>query len=158
MRSLALLCTALFVLLLASSTTNAQNAVTLDHVDGLVDGKLNSGQELVFHIRLTNATGQTLGGSTNGFRVYSPDGAVWVPIVGDSMALNWSNIYDGGLYFTPLSVTGSGADTIGFGGFSMQATGLPDDFDQIAFMLKTQVTSEQIGKTLCLDSCYCLSQ
>lgn len=155
MRSFARFCACLFVSLNIASLAYSQNAVSLDHVDGLtVDNKLNAGQQLVFHIRLTNATGQTIGGSTNGFRVYSQDGATWSPIVGDSAALNWSNIYDGGLYFNALGVTGSGADTMGFGGFAMQMDGLPDDFDQITFMLKTQVSSEQIGKTLCLDSAY----
>ncbi|MFH1688094.1 MAG: hypothetical protein ABIE70_11325 [bacterium] len=155
MRTIAAFFIPLIVVLATFSASHAQNAVSLDHVDGLTgDGKLRTSQPLVFHIRLTNGTGQAIGGSTNGFRVYSPDGAAWSPITADSVALSWGNIYDGGLYFSSFGVTGTGADTIGFGGFAMQMPGLPDDFDAIAYMLTTQVASDQVGKTLCLDSAY----
>ncbi len=140
--------------LFCARPASSQGVVSLDHVDGLDgDGKLAAGRLASFHLRLT-LTGEGLGGSTNGFHVYSPDGAIWAPLAIDSVALGWEAMYDGGFYFARRSVTGSGADTVGFGGYSVHLSGMTSGFDSVAATISTTVGRDQIGKTLCLDSCY----
>ncbi len=145
------------VAFIASLTTAAhsQAIVTLDYVDGLSgDGKLAAEVPLVFYLRLSNLNENPVAGSTNGFRLYSPDGATWSPLTGDTSALGWENIYDGGIYVGSFSVDGAGADTVGFGGYLIQAAGLAAGFDAVALTIATEVTADQTGKTLCLDSCF----
>ena len=146
-----LLCTCL---LLVSPMALGQSGMTLDHVDGLSGGKLSVGADLAFYLRLTNNTGFDILGATNGFRIYSPDGAEWQPLTADTAAIGWGEIFDGGVFFTSRSASGSGADTIGFGGFRIDQPGIPNGFDDVVYVLKTKVTSEFNGQTLCIDSCY----
>jgi hypothetical protein len=40
-------------------------------------GYLDYGETIRFHIGIDNSTGGYIGGMTNGFRIYSPDGAEW---------------------------------------------------------------------------------
>ncbi len=72
---------ALALILLSSGTIFGQ-AVSLDHVDGLnASGEIIPGEVVTFYIRLTNgAEAQSV--INNGYRVYSPDGATWSPMVG----------------------------------------------------------------------------
>ena len=143
------------VLLLAASPVAAQGSISLDHVDGMSEpGRLLAGHPITFHIRLTNSSTFDLLGSTNGFRVYSPDGGVWSPIVADTAGIGWSEIFDGGFFFTPRSVTGAGADTVGFGGFALLKPGIVAGFDQVVFTISTQIDISENGKTFCLDSSY----
>jgi hypothetical protein len=133
----------------------AQGSVSLDHVDGLTgDNKLNAGAALAFHLRLTNTGSYAIAGSTNGIRVYSPDGAQWEPVVGDTANLGWGELFDGGVFFTPRGVDGLNDDTLGFAGFVISGTGLPAGFNAPAFIVRTRVESDYLGQTLCIDSCY----
>ncbi|MEA1981659.1 MAG: hypothetical protein U9N54_11910, partial [candidate division Zixibacteria bacterium] len=108
--------------------------ITLDHVDGLIApdtiiADLDS--TITFHIRLTNNTGENISGSTNGFQVYSPTGAEWTTTVPDSTGAITTDMYDGGIFINEFSITGSGADTVGFGGFLMfniNNGGIPNGF------------------------------
>lgn len=148
-------CLCLLLLVLAPLTSQGQGSVTIDHIDGLnSSGKLTAGVPLVYHLRLTNTSGLSVAGSTNGFQIYSPDGALWSPTMADSISLGWSQIYDGGLFFNYASQTGEGADTVGFGGFTINGSGLTTDFDAVAYIITTQVEVDQLGKTLCIDSCF----
>ncbi|MBU8934698.1 MAG: hypothetical protein KOO62_11935 [candidate division Zixibacteria bacterium] len=131
--------------------------VTLDHVDGLAGpGQIKANTPITFHIRYTYTpgNGSAIIGSSNGFRVYSQSGATWQPITWDTASIGWSNIYDGGVFMAPRSVTGSGADTIGLGGFAMFSQGMRDPFDKVVFNISTEVDENQVGKNLCLDSCF----
>ncbi len=133
----------------------AQGVISLDHVDGeSVPGQIVAGPTITFYLRLQNGTVYDLLGSTNGFRFYSPDGGIWSPLVGDTANIGWGEIYDGGVYISPLSVTGSGSDTIGFGGFAMVKPGIQTGFDQIVLTISTSIDPSQNGKTFCLDSSY----
>ena len=61
-------------------STNAQTAISLDNVSGLyAPDTLPVNQPVEFFFRLQNTTGGLISGSTNGFKVYSPDGATWDP-------------------------------------------------------------------------------
>ena len=54
--------------------------ISLDHVDGEISsGTLMSGVPIVFHLRITQDFPGTVDGSSNGFEIYSPDGAQWQP-------------------------------------------------------------------------------
>ena len=75
------------LLVLSMGTVSAQdNAISLDSVAGLYQGdptKLETDVPITFFIRLSNAGGTNEGnivGASNGFRIYSPDGATWEPI------------------------------------------------------------------------------
>ena len=151
------------------AATHADGTLTLDHVDGLLGpGQLAVNQPISFHIRLTNATDFIVAGCSNGFQVYSPDGATWAPITWDSATPMFNYVwldppgvwapvspwFDLGYYISPKSITGSGADTIGFAGAVRDLPGLPIGYDEISFVLHTSVGSTHLWKQLCLDSCW----
>ncbi len=131
-----------------------QAQVSLDQVDGLVDiNTLGTGHDIRFHIRFTNNTGYTVAGSTNGFRIYSPDGARWTPLEYDTTGAITADMFEQ-QFFNPFSNDGSGADTIGFGGFKMFGSGIPNGFDAVVLYIETSVHSAFDGKTLCLDTAF----
>jgi len=149
------LLSSLCILLTALPFAVAQGQITVDHVDGLsTEGRIISGAPVIFHLRFTNTTGSNIAGSTNGFRLYSADGAVWSPPVADSISINWSEMYDGGLYFNLFDADGTLSDTVGFGGYAVYKTGIPAGFDEVVFTISTQLSGAQQGLTLCLDSCF----
>ncbi len=129
-------------------------SVSLDHVDGALDAThLDTGTPVVFHIRFTGDN-DSHGGVTNGFEVYSEDGATWGTTVGDTVGLGKAQ-FDGGYFISPFSVTGSGADTVGFGAFRFFSTGLPAGYDDIAYTLTIGPLSEvDLGNHICLDSAF----
>ncbi|MCK4372522.1 MAG: hypothetical protein KAW61_05215 [candidate division Zixibacteria bacterium] len=58
-------------------------AITLERVTGMSsDSTLPINQTITYYLRLNNNTGYDAEGITNGFRVYSPDGATWSGTVG----------------------------------------------------------------------------
>ena len=59
-------------------------AFSLAGVDGLSGGKLPTNQLITFFLHIDNNTYHDVDGMTNGFRVYSPDGATWSGTVGDT--------------------------------------------------------------------------
>ncbi|RKX26024.1 MAG: hypothetical protein DRP47_08840 [Candidatus Zixiibacteriota bacterium] len=66
---------------------NSPDGISLDYVDGLSpSGELQADREITFCLRLNNNTSDYIIGSTNGFRVYSPDGAQWEQITYDTAA------------------------------------------------------------------------
>ncbi len=151
-----LLVLSLVLACIAISPATEAVSISIDHVDGMwgTDSVLSS-RPVIFHVRLTNDDmGAPVAGHTNGFRLYSPDGAVWSPAVGDTVSLGWPNIFDLVWEIMPYSTTGAGADTIGFGGARQDSTGLPDGFDQVAWTVSTQLSAAQDGLTLCLDSAF----
>jgi len=156
----------------------------LDHTDGLfnwgagpgpIGDTIATGQAVNFYIRWNNNLGDYIVGSSNGFRVYSDDGAEWTPITwapyydmgtyswvypyDNGPTDNWGTIYNGDVKLNPFSVTGTGADTIGFAGYSdpsgmPPSLGVPDGFSEIVYEIYTAVDNDQDGKTLCLDSSF----
>lgn len=164
----------LSILFLLPGFVNAQYSLSLDHVDGMSGNNiLIPNTTITFHIRFTNPPSPNeanIRGSSNGFRVFSPDGAVWDPITwapyfdfGNLQWVypyeNWYDIYNGALKWNDFSVTGEGADTIGFAGYSdpsspPYSSGVPPGFSEIVYTITTQVDISQAGKTLCLDSSF----
>ncbi len=66
-------------ILLGTPSVHCQGEISVDHIQGVVGGGVLVDSKIVFYIRLTNSTGYTVSGISNGFRIYSPDGASWEP-------------------------------------------------------------------------------
>ncbi len=135
---------------------NVLGAISLDHVDGSpADGKLTAGGEAAFYIRLTNNSGFPALGITNGFRIYSTDGATWATSSIDTTGTLTKTQFD--LIFTAnyFSVTGSGADTVAYGGAKQAGTGMVNGFDDIAYKITIgPIDAASVGKHICLDSSF----
>ncbi|MCK4372076.1 MAG: hypothetical protein KAW61_02965, partial [candidate division Zixibacteria bacterium] len=130
--------------------------MSLDHIDGysIENDGLWAGVPIAYHLRMTNHTGLSVNGLTNGFRLYSPDGATWQPVVGDTASLGWPDRFN--LFFDIMhhSCNGVGSDTVAFGGVLTSGPGLEDGFDAVSFVVRTQVSGDMEGKTLCVDSSF----
>lgn len=164
------------LLVLSMGTVSAQeNSITLDSVAGLYQGdptKLETDVPITFYLRLSNAGGTNEGnivGASNGFRIYSPDGATWEPITHVPywdlevcfcvvvLYPGWDSPpnFNDNIFINPYGVTGSGADTIGFGGNSkFPSPGVLPGFSEQVYSISTQVNDAQHGKTLCIDSTF----
>jgi hypothetical protein len=153
----AMLLVAAALCFLSFGTVNAQDgAYTLDHVDGLVGpNQLGTDAEITFHIRMNNNTGYALKGITNGFRVYSTNGAQWTTTVPDTTGAITSAMFDAPFIINTFSITGSGADTVGFGGFKMFAPGIPAGFNEITYTIMIgPIAPMYNGGTIVLDSSF----
>jgi len=137
-------------------TGGGMTDLSLIHVDGLtMAGKLPYGQPITFHIGLNNTTGENVVGSTNGFRVYSPTGARWTTTTGTPTGAIDSSMYDQGVFVSPFSIDGMGADTIGFGGFRMFGSGIPSGFNEDVWTINIgPIPQSYAGGTICLDSAF----
>ncbi|MEW5995781.1 MAG: thrombospondin type 3 repeat-containing protein, partial [Candidatus Zixiibacteriota bacterium] len=131
------------------------SAVNLDHVDGLLAAdSLLAGRVITFHLRVTHlsATWRDVLGLTNGFRVYSPTGAVW-----DTTAIqqvyNLGQLFDMTAGTRAFSITGSGSDTVGFYGVTLFQRGIRDGFDTVTHTVTIgPIDPSFSGGVICLDS------
>jgi len=104
-------------------------SITLDHTTGLNgQEQIVVGTPVTFYLRYTNNFGSDVN-VANGFRVYSPDGATWSPIVG-AHVYNWSLLFAMGSPIAHRSADGSGADSVGFAGLGI-ASGMPNGFSEV---------------------------
>ncbi|MDF1543815.1 MAG: hypothetical protein P1R58_01790 [bacterium] len=149
--------TSVLMLLLSSTAAFSQGEgiYSLDHVDGLWNSDtLNINTPIVFHIRVENNSGASVTGLTAGLEIMSPDGALWGSTAGgETGTINSSHFEQ--TFVNPFSITGSGADTVGFSAFRIFAPGLPDGFNDIAYTMTIgPIAASNHKKTICLDSCY----
>ena len=139
----------------SNADTRQPGDITLGDVEGLLQpGQIVAGVNIKFTFRLSNNTGNTIMGFTNGFQVFSPDGATWDPLVADTLNHGWPDRFDVAFMIGHYSVNGSGADTVAFGGMTLFGTGLPNGFNMQVWSIETQVYAPDNGKYLCLDSCW----
>jgi hypothetical protein len=161
MKRIAFFLTSLLVL--SFGLANAQGAaISLDHIEiGAYPGdpgKLDCNPGVVeWQFFYDNQTGSNATGTTNGFRVYSPDGAnaeiLPAPASDWNPAIDWKALYwDGGLFNNYFD--GPTADTIGFGNFKIVGTGYPSGQGDIAFIIQSPVSCSDSGLTLCIDSSF----
>ena len=135
-----------------AAPVHAQSSFSLDHVDGLISpGALDGNTTATFHIRMTNNSGGTIVGMTNGFRVYSPTGGTWTTTEGLATGAITSGMIDA-YFVNPFSIDGMGADTVGFSGSRKRGPGASIGFNEVVYTISTQVDDAQHGKQLCLDS------
>ena len=131
-------------------------AVSVSKIDGYdsTTGGLMANTHIRYYIHFQVGPDSVIGFTVN-FRVYSPEGANWQPLVPMELIECYS-LFDLSCGFISGygSVNGMGADTIGVGAVTNVAPGFVPGFDSDYFLIETSLTEEQIGKTLCLDSSY----
>ena len=135
--------------------------VSLDQVDGLVDGKIpcNLGTDVVFHFGYTNGDGANkVKGMYNGYELYATGGATWTNgAYGDEFSWGpaW-NHFDLVWSANTFSWDGAGYDTVGFGGSIMVGQGLPPGYSGPAVFMTVNfgVQPALDGETFCIDSSF----
>jgi len=153
-------CLTVAFLLLSFAGASAQDAVFLSDVTGTWDGgtKVMTGVPISFTIGFS-IDAVPITAAASGFEIfvadypgsyagaYSFQAPIW-------MILNdMSQWWNGGSFVDSYSLDGFGADTIGFGGFSITSGGIPPGtYDMYA--ITTQVSTPVRGKYLCLDTCW----
>jgi len=121
-----------------------------------------------------NASGAPAGSgylTSNGFRIYSPDGADWVSVQGVALPsftdLGWGNAFVNhfnvtggtGRYGMPLTsgggnVTGKDTVVILLAGVNSQPDGgLPPGFNDLTMEIQFQSRREDAGLHICFDTC-----
>lgn len=152
-------------LLLGACPAIAQVSVSIDHVDGVAAGDtvVAPGADVRWVIRMENGSANSFGVS-NGFRVYSPDGATWSGTIGDTIGWRSTDPTPGlalfgradfDLPFSILSAScdGSGSDTVGFIGPRIMASGLSAGFADTTYSISASVISQSsVGLHVCIDS------
>ena len=155
--------------------------VDIEKVDGVVAGnKVPVGREISIYIRITNTFPDTIRQIANGFRIYSPDGAVWYPhpFIDSSIAITGEWLYDttfygtwtdsastyGGHwseYFDPFDVESYGdsslgieSDTVGFWGYDFcSCSGVVPSQSLVTWQIRyDSIASSSLGATICIDS------
>lgn len=110
---------------------------------------------LEIQIRLYNDWAYKVKGLSNGFTIYSPEGACWAPPALQlnpeyDIEANW----DLGISLKPHNITGCGSDTIGTAASVIVGPGLPPGWNGVFLLIHTSVECSEIGKTICIDSSY----
>lgn len=158
----------LAILLLAFGSVSAQGwsggSIGVDKVQGLSGlDTINIGSDLRFILRYRNDTTAKFGIS-NGFRVYSPDGATWDSTTGDTLGWRASDPspgvpilggtqFDLGLTLGRYSNDGAESDTIGVLGLMFTGAGLAGGFNDTAFAVTAyRMHAASHGKHICVDS------
>lgn len=114
--------------------------------------------EIEFVLRITNSYENNIIGISNGFVVYSPDGASFTSLTGEwyETGNNWNSIFD---LFHGVAGSADGGpprDSISFGACTMFSDGFPPNDSRDAFIIRTTVDCADTGKTICLDSTFFL--
>lgn len=130
-------------------------SISVDHIEGTWQDRgttyIEPGADVIYHLRMTNSSGEAIGGMTNGFEVYGP--ASFRPLVAD-LSQNIEACFDLTVGLNEFGVDGLGADTVGFYGLAMFEPGVPDGFDELFLTIETQVETANEGDQLCIDSAY----
>jgi M6 family metalloprotease-like protein len=139
------------------STSGGQ--VILDYVDGAVelvdDTAVASDRPITFHLRLVNDLGTAVEGLTLGFRIYGTGSTNWTTVDCDTTDAMMEVDFDGETGIIESSITGTGADTVGFGGFAAFGAGLSAGFDSTLVSITIgPISNEYIGEEICIDSCW----
>jgi hypothetical protein len=135
-------------------TPDSLRTITLDHVDGSpATGQITAGDSVVFYLRLKNAVADKAKGITNGFKIYSPDGATWGTVAGDFTGTLGKDDFDLVWKINTFDIDGAGEDTVAFSAVVMTGPGMPPGFDDIVYTITIGPIST-LGKNVCVDSAY----
>jgi hypothetical protein len=129
------------------------DSISLDHVEGLVGSDtILSDRVITFHLRMSHHSLKKVLGLTNGFRVYSPNGATWnTTVTQEVFDLAEHYFYYSGV--RTFGITGSGADTVGLYGYDLIPAGMPSGFDTITHTISIGPIDRSFsGGIICLDS------
>jgi len=137
------------------------NAITLDSTAGFSNDSLVGGQESerLFRVTVDAGLNSYLTGYSNGFRIYSPDGARWDTTY-QAYLPAWPRGAPDGFDNTALAkygLDGLGDDTLTVAGlvFFSDRGALPG-YDSVAWSIAVQPTQTLLnhGRTICIDTVY----
>lgn len=134
-------------LLLIAGPVAAQTEIALYNVDGeTAPGVVHSESPIIFHIRYGNLSPGFVMGFSNGFRVYSPDGAVWPSLEAVGIDLSpWI------LEIVPNTMVSG--DTIGYREWGGEFPVMYNGFNGVVLEITVgPISSAHVGQTICLDS------
>ncbi len=148
-------------LLLTTGAAWGQTQMNLDHVEGLTPELTLTADgitPIIFHIGMNNTSGSNIKGWTNGFHVYTTTGAQWTIPASDTIGYYTGVILPSMAeqkFVNQFSVDGIGADTVGFGGFSLFAPGIPTDLNEIVWTINIgTIDPAYNGGEICLDTSF----
>jgi hypothetical protein len=162
------------VLLLLAGSAKAQEVIAgayeLVAVDSTAfkagtNDTIQTGNTFRFWITMDNNSTYNVVGSSNGFRVYSPDGATWTTTAVDTFAHGGVAVfgktqYDGAYFFNNFSINGQGSDTVAIGGISIFGPGMePNTRYDSAYVITigpipAGIAQDNHNKHICLDSVF----
>lgn len=164
MKRIILLAVLLFVL---PTIGHGQGAVSIDQVNTLVsDYAIRPGEPARFVFRFNNSTGQKCNVS-NGFKISSPDGAVWDSVTIDSAGLTTSGENRFAGFFdiafalwggVTMGGDGSNPDTVGVlgaGNPSRATRMMPAGYNDTAIAVIVWMhNATSAGKQICIDTAF----
>jgi hypothetical protein len=135
------------------------NRISLDSVIGLESGAIAAGRLTSFNLRVAidPNVGLYMSAYSNGFRIYSPDGATWSGVNGQYLPgwpLGETTGFDN-VAIGKWGIDGLGSDTIAFAGAVIFSTmGAPPGFNEPSWQISLQVPRaiDLDGLSLCLDT------
>ncbi|MEW5995579.1 MAG: hypothetical protein AB1744_14445, partial [Candidatus Zixiibacteriota bacterium] len=132
------------------------DGLSLAYIDGLTPGgELERNRLITFYLRVHNYHWFTVDGITNGFRIYTPDGAEWSSVSGDTLPVGWGDIFTEYFEIWTYSADGRGVDTVGFFGIAGWPNGLSAGYNQVVLTITIgPISDAYAGKTICLDSSF----
>jgi hypothetical protein len=118
----------------------------------LESAEVHCGREVELIIGLNNTQDGPLGAAKHGFKIYSPDSAVFGPTETswEFGNVDWTTYFDIVLYDTAF--LGETVDTAIFIGSELSSDGMPQGTEAEAFRITAFVDCSEAGKTLCIDS------
>ena len=148
---------AVIMLILCCALVTAQTRdITLDDVTNTQDDSLlMAGNSHVFSLRFTCAGTGDAYNPSNGFRIYSPDGATWDTTI--IAATTGFEALFSQFFKSSFSADGAGSDTVGVGAFTIPpaATGITDGWDAVSLEITIGPTLlADNGKHICIDSSF----
>ncbi len=104
-----------------------------------------------FDFLYANNSDYNIMGFTNGYRVYSPDGATVSIQSGNAIGDLWTDSVFNDAFV--IDYFGPGPDTVGFGGVTIFGDGVPAHSEDVAFRLTIDpIDAADDGKHICVDS------
>jgi len=140
--------------LAGSAEADQVGNISLERVTGLYDANTVQAGEVAFYLRFTNPPDNPYAYNTsNGFRLYSPDGAVWSGSELDTVPGEFGVMYTS-LY--KFNFHGAHADTMAIAGLAYPPQeGLTVGYDKECLVIRTTIDATSDGLTICLDSSWC---
>ncbi len=143
----------LMLALSLSAVSSAQYEVVIDRIDGISpDGELKESVPVRIYFRFV--TSDSIRSFTNGIKIYAPFGVEFTPptgVVESGVVTQW---WESGIFVNTFA-DGLGEDTIGFGGFTINAGGLPPGTDSAVFAVETKLTrSSNLINEFCIDQSF----
>ncbi|MFH1374700.1 MAG: T9SS type A sorting domain-containing protein [bacterium] len=160
MKRISILTAVTLLWLLAFGVAHGVNEITLDAVtnsnggdSAITGGWFPVGDTIKFTYRWTYEDGtKVIGASSNGFQVYEATrGANFYMIEFDTVSGCGLGSRYNFFSFNDFSVSGTGRDTIGFGGYAV-APGIEIGYDSAVWYIETG--SDNAGDSICIDSSF----